>query len=313
MKTIGAILYIAAVALTLNACTLPASASDPIAYAMLQSGGTARSDSEELKIAALEGLMSADPERSLPLVKKVLESNSSDDVKEKALFVLGQNDLPEAQALLVEHATRSGALQLEAIRMIGIGGVSDSLDQLKRIYSGASQDVREAVLQAYLIADDKASVFAIANSAASDEEFDAAIRTLGVMDATEELRQLLDKGADRESLMQAYAIAGDLQSLSRLAREASSPEQRVEAVRNIGIVGSEAAKLELETLYTQASTDDMREAALQGMLIADHDEGVLKLFRQTQNTEHKRDLLRMLVIMDSDLAIDVIDSTLLGE
>ena len=308
------LMYIGAIALTMNACTLSASASDPVAFAqMLQSGGAARSESEELKIAALEGLLSADSDRSLPLVKKVLDGNSSANVKEKALFVLGQNELPEAQTLLIDYATRSGELQIEAIRMIGVGGVADSLTQLKGIYSGSGQDVREAILQAYLIADDKASVYQIATSAASDEEFDAAIRTLGVMDATEELRLLLDKASDRASLVQAYAIAGDLQSLSRIAREATNPKQRFEAIRSIGIVGTAEAKQDLEALYAAADTDEMRDAALQGMIISDHDEGVLNLFRQSQDTNQKRDLLRTLVIMDSDLAIDVIDSTLLGE
>ncbi len=66
-------------------------------------------------------------------------------------------------------------------------------------------------------------------------------------------------------------------------------------------------------MYAAADTDEMRDAALQGMIISDHDEGVLNLFRQSQDTNQKRDLLRTLVIMDSDLAIDVIDSTLLGE
>jgi hypothetical protein len=247
------------------------------------------------------------------LVRKVLDGNSSAEVKRKALFVLGQNELPEAQSLLTGYASAPGDLQLEAVRMIGVGGVKSSLAQLQKIYAGAGRTVRDAILEAYLIADDKASVFQIASNAASDEEFDAAIRVLGAMDATQELRLLLDKGADRESLVQAYAIAGDVQSLSRIAREASSSRQRVEAITSLGIVGTDEAKRDLEALYTAADSDEIRDAALQGMIISDHDTGVLNLFRQTTDVARKRDLLRTLVIMDSDLAIDVIDSALLGE
>ena len=44
------------------------------------------SDRDELKITALEALMSAPPERALPAVRKVLEGDSSDEVKESALL-----------------------------------------------------------------------------------------------------------------------------------------------------------------------------------------------------------------------------------
>ena len=315
MKLISTFMYLGLVVMTVTACLSPAaSASDPLVFAqMLQAGQATQSDKEELKIAALEGLLSAPSERALPLVRKVLDGDSSSSVKRKALFVLGQNERPEAQSLLLEYAKRPGDLQIEAIRMVGIGGVTESLKELGSLYANAGEDLREAVLQAYLIADDAASVYRLAEAAKTDEEFDAAIRTLGAMDATDELRLLVDKAGDRESLLQAYAVAGDLQSLIKIARESENPRQRQTAISSIGIVGTQAAKQELEEIYRTADSDEIRNAALQGMIISDHDQGVLNLFRQSQDSDRKRDLLRTLVIMDSDLAIDVIDSTLLGE
>lgn len=309
MNVIKTVLCVGTIVLTGNACTLSASASDPMTMSLLQSGAATAGESEELKIAALEGLLSASPERSLPLVRKVLRGDSSVEVKRKALFVLGQNELPEAQTLLVEYATAAGELQLEAIRMIGVGGHPESLVHLRPLY-GAGEELREAILQAYLIADDKASVYEIAKAAGSDEEFDAAVRVLGAMDARDELRSLLDRAPNNKSLVQAYAISGDLQSLSRLAREASDPEQRQHAIRSIGIIGSDDARQDLEAIYSSADSDELRDAALQGMVISDHDEGVLRLFRQSTDADEKRDLLRTLVMMDSDLALEVIDSTL---
>ena len=74
------------------------------------------SDRDQLKITALEALISAPPERALPRVRKVLEGNNSDEVKESALFILSQIETPEAQSLLVETARdSSGELQVEAI------------------------------------------------------------------------------------------------------------------------------------------------------------------------------------------------------
>ena len=59
-------------------------------------------DAEELKIAALEALIAAPPERALPLAAKALQGDHSDEVKERALFILSQIDLPESQREITE-------------------------------------------------------------------------------------------------------------------------------------------------------------------------------------------------------------------
>jgi len=48
------------------------------------------------------------------------------------------------------------------------------------------------------------------------------------------------------------------------------------------------------------------------MMVADYDDGVLELFRASQDAGEKRELLRMLVMMDSDAALEIIDETLSG-
>ena len=93
-------------------------------------------DNEELKIAALEALISAPPERAMPLAARVLEGDHSDEVKERALFILSQIDHPDAHEILMSTATgASGELRAEAIRMIGIGGNPDALASLSSLYS----------------------------------------------------------------------------------------------------------------------------------------------------------------------------------
>ena len=54
-------------------------------------------------------------------------------------------------------------------------------------------------------------------------------------------------------------------------------------------------------------------AALDGLLIAGHDEGVLQLYRSSQDPAEKRELLEYLVMMDSEAIWDVIESALDGE
>jgi HEAT repeat protein len=270
-------------------------------------------DSEQLKIAALEALISAPPDRALPLVAKVLAGDNSDELKSRALFVLSQIDLPEAQNVLLDTATNgSGELKLQAIRMIGISGNAEALAGLTGIYATGDNDVKESVLHAYMIADDSDSVYRIAANATSDEEFEAAVGILGAMGANDELRKLRDKGGNSESLIHAYAIAGDAESLQVLAMDNSNPEQQIQAIQGLGIVGGAEVNATLLEIYRGTDSNDVKEAALHGMMVSGYDEGVLELFRASQDAEEKRDLLQLLVMMDSDAALAIIDETLSG-
>ncbi len=287
-------------------------------FALMTSTSIAQSDAlddvEELKITALEALMAAPPERALPLLSKVIEGESSDDVKERALFVLSQIDLPEAQALLLETARQgSGELRLEAIRMIGIGGGPAALSGLAELYGMGDGDVREAVLQAYLIADDSNAVYEIAASAESEEDFEEAIEILAAMDAREELRMLRNRAGMSETLIQAYAISGDFETLRELSIDGSNPQQQAQAIQALGIVGGAESNTALVEIYRSSDSPDVREAALDGLLISGHDEGVLQLYRSSQDPVEKRELLEYLVMMESEAIWDVIGSALDSE
>jgi HEAT repeat protein len=239
---------------------------------------------EVLKIAALEALISAPPERALPLVIKVLDANNTDEVKERALFVLSQIDLPEAQARLLDIARSSDPeLSAEAVRMIGIGGNEEALAGLAELYGSGDQELREAVLEAYMIAGDVEAVYAIATNAADAEEFEGAVGMLGVMGAIDKLRALSENSGYTEELIQA-----------------------------LGIAGGDDVNATLMDIYRSAETDDIREAALEGMLISGYDEGVFELYKESNDINEKRDLLEMLSIMDSDRMMEVIDAALQG-
>jgi HEAT repeat protein len=270
-----------------------------------------KADSEQLKIAALEALMSAPPEKALPIVRKVLDGAGSDELKARALFILSQIELPEAQALLVEWArTASDPLRLEAIRMIGIGGDAQALAGLSELYGGGDRRTRKAVLEAWLIADDKEAVYRVAANAQNAAEFDAAVETLGAMGATEQLRALRDRADMPESLIQAYAVAGDVKTLQEIAADGSNPERQLQAIRGLGIAGENGAGEILVGIYSGTDSRPVKDAALQGLLIADEDEAVLRLFRDSRDEDEKLRLLETLVIMDSKAVWDIIDATL---
>jgi HEAT repeat protein len=270
-------------------------------------------EEEALALAAMEGLMSQPPQRALPIIKKVMAGSQSTLVKQRALFVLSQMDVPEAQAVLLETA-KSGdiALRREAIRNIGIGGNAKSLAGLQDIYSAGDAKVKSNVLEAWLIAGRKAEVYQAALNAKSDEEAKNAIRMLSVMGAVEELRKLGDLQKHGKSLLEAYAISGDLTSLRKIADGNGDVSVRGEAVQRIGIVGTDAARTALRDIYTANATSNpkLRDAALHGMLISGDQQGVLTLYRAAKTTEEKRVLLRTLSIMGGDAALQAIDAAL---
>lgn len=270
-------------------------------------------DNEELKIAALEALISAPPERAMPLAARVLEGEHSNEVKERALFILSQIDHPDAHEILMSTATSAnGELRAEAIRMIGIGGNPDALASLSSLYSSGDEDVRDAVLEAYLIAGDTESVLRLAENAATEEEFEAAVDILGAMGASDELRSLRDRVGISESLIHAYAISGDAETLIEIALDTSNPERQAEAIEALGIVGGGEVEATLVGIYRNAPTENIREAALDGMLISGHDEGVLELYRSSNDDAEKKALLEYLVMMGNDEVWDLIDAALEG-
>ena len=270
-------------------------------------------ESEELKIAAMDALISAPPERALPIVHKVLDGNHSDELKGRALFILSQIDASEAQSTLLRFANESdGELQEEAIRMIGISGNADTLTSLRSIYDGGNRNAKEAVLEALMIAGDKQAVYDIAKGANGDE-YEDAVDMLSVMGARAELRELHTTRGASEALIDAYAISGDLESLIKLAKDSSNEEMQSEAIEAMGIVGGDEVDATLVQIYREATTESVREAALDGMLISGNDEGVLELFRSATSATEKKELLEHLVVMGSDEVWKIVDDTLQGE
>lgn len=283
------------------------------ANAVMAQASASADESEQLKIAALEALMSAPAERALPIVEKVLSGSHSNEVKMRALFVLSQIDLPGAQALLLDTAKNgTGTFRLEAIRMIGISGDPAAMAGLADIYATGDSDAKSRVLHAYMIADDVDAVYAIAANATDDDEFEKAVHMLGIMGANDELRNLRDKAGNSGVLIHAYAMAGDVESLRAMALDNSDPKKQAAAIQGLGIVGGEEVNATLLEIYRGTDSEQVKEAALHGMLVADYDEGVLELFRSSQDGKEKRVLLRMLVMMDSEAAMEAIEKTLSG-
>jgi HEAT repeat protein len=271
-------------------------------------------EAEALAIAALRALMSAPPERALPLLERTLRAQKSDLVKARALFVLGQIDSPAARALLLKNALElRGPLQLEAIRAVGIGGDVASLKSLVPIYLSGNAEQQESVVTALTIANNKALMAQLAVQSKNSEQREVIITRLAALGAVSELRQLAAQGVGGINLARAYAIADDLDGVLKIARTDADPAARLEAIQSLGILRNDGAKQALIEIYQSTKLSKEKAAALNGLLIAGDQAAVLKLYRAAQNAQDKRELLRTLGIMGGDAAIEAIDAALEGK
>jgi outer membrane protein assembly factor BamD (BamD/ComL family) len=272
---------------------------------------------EGLAEVALEGLMSAPSDRALPLLKKVLQGAQPIKVKKRALFVLSQLDDGSGLDTVVD-ATKSAAdpeLREEAIRILGISGEDRAIERLRELYA-TSKDAHEKrqIIEAYLVADRKDLILAAARGESDPTLRADAIQKLGTLDASEELKQLFGTTQDagnQRAIVDALGIAGDADALAAIAGDAKRPEDiRINALHALGIAGDRGGEASLVKLYPQANTPALRDAVLQGLLIAGNSEAVLGLYRAAKTTDEKKALLRILTSMGDDAAIDAIEATL---
>lgn len=274
------------------------------------------SDDDALAEVAVTGLMQAPPERAIPILRKVLQGSHSIKIKKRALFVLSQLDEDAALAVLGEIATGSNDEELrgEAIRMLGISGEDKAIDRLRAIYAASkSVDEKRSIIQAWLIANRPELVMQAARSETNDDLRNVAIQTLGAMNATNRLRELFasEKSIEsRKAILQALGIAGDSKALAEIAASNEPEEIRIQAIQSLGMASSDDSGETLSRIYSAATSAGIREAALQGMLIARDSGSMMKLYKQAKNKEEKQALLRMISLTDSDAAIDLIESEL---
>ncbi|HEX6832081.1 MAG TPA: HEAT repeat domain-containing protein [Rudaea sp.] len=266
--------------------------------------------------AAVESLLNAPPDRALPLLKKVLQSQHPDKVKKRALFVLSQIDAPGALDAVVDVAKNGGDRELreEAIRMLGVSGNERAIERLRELYAG-SPDARQkgVIVQAWLTADRKDLILAAARTETDAAARREAIRALGALDAATELKQLFDATSDaanRREIVQALGVAGNVSALAAIADSQQPDEIREDALHALGVAGDEGGKEALVKLYPKLTSPRLREAALQGLLIAGDTAALLALYKQAKSKEEKQALLRTITATDSEAALNLIEAEL---
>lgn len=270
----------------------------------------AQSD-EELKMLALNGLVHSDPERAVPVLRKVLESSAAPKEKERALFVLAQSGSPQGREIIVQIARGQGNpdLQRKAIQYLGQFGGTQAREIMAEVYASPSTDtsVRRAILRSYMIARDKEHLVQAAKSEKDDELKREAIRQLGLMHAQTELQQLYrpeNSPEVRRELLQAFFLAGDAPKLLEVAQTDKDPELRRTAVRNLGLIHSDDAAKALQTIYAKETDRGVKEEVLGALFLEGNAAAIVAIARGETDPQLKKTAVSKLSLMHSKEATD---------
>ena len=267
------------------------------------------SNDEDIKDAALESLLGMDADKAFPILEKILQGNAPLRRKDRALFILAQNDSPKAQQLLLSIAKGSNQpeLQTKAIKWIAVSGRRNG-PALREIYQSTTNvDVKKHILRSFIINGDKEGLLAIIRQETSPDLRREGIRQLGPMGASAELRQIYKEHSDeetKEAVLQGMGVAGDSQGLIEIAKTETNPDLRKRAIRNVGIFGGQQGLSALTDIYNSNRDVETKKEVIRAMFIHGAAKDMVALARKETNPELKKELVRNLSLMDSPEARD---------
>ena len=262
-----------------------------------------RQPDEDLKLIALNALMTSDAEQAVPMLEKFLSTGASPRLRDRALFVLTQSGSTRGRAIVADIARGKSHpdMQRTAVKYLGLFGGEESRQTLSEIYASTSDvDIKKAVLQAFMTSGDKARVLAAARGEKSPELRRAAIRQLGPMGAQSELWELYKSETTPEAkreIIQALFVSGAGDRIAELAKTETDPELRRTAVRTLGIIGSDRTGAMLVSFYQTDRDPQIRREALNGLFIQGNAHALVQLARAEKDPEMRREIVNKLSIM----------------
>src|SRR5216110_591294 len=258
---------------------------------------------EELKMLAIQGLMSSDPERTLPLLEKVINGSGSPREKSKALFVLAQSGSPQAREILgkIARGQSNPELQRKAVEYLGLFGASEARKTLAEVYASSSDaSVKHAILRSYMIGGDHEHLFAAAKSEKDESRRREAIRQLGLVHGTSELEQLYQAETSpdlRREILQAFFLAGDSGRLVKAAQGEKDADLRRAAIRNLGLIHSEDSGKALQEIYAKETDHALKVEVLNAYFLQGNAKALVAIARSEKDPELKKTAVSKLSLM----------------
>jgi HEAT repeat protein len=237
---------------------------------------------EDLKLLALNSLMASDPDKAMPILRKLLLGNQSDKLKDRAMFVLVQNSSPEARKLLGQMARNNGNpdLQMKAIRYMGMMGGEESRAEMVSIYSAASdQQVKRAILRSLAIGGGKDELWKLYSQENSIE--------------------------NKKAILQSMLLTADSSRLAEVARGAQEPELKIAAIKSLGLMGSGNGHGDmLVSIFQSDPNAEVRGAVLNALFIQQNAKALVDLARAEKDPQMKAQVVQKLALIHSKESTD---------
>ncbi len=269
----------------------------------------AAESSDDLKLMAINGLMTSDPDQAVPLLEKLLKGGSPLRLKERALFVLAQNGSARGRQVLIETA-KGGTnpdLQLTAVKYLGMMAGDDGRKDLVAIYNGTGDlAVKRAVLHGYLVGGAKEPLLNLAKNEKNADLRRDAVRELAMMGAQTELWQLYQNESsleNKEEIVQSMFLGGNSDHLLDIAKNEKEPRLRHAAIRSLGLMGSKSTGT-LSSLYASETDAGNRKEILNALFIQQNAKALIEIARKETNPELKREAVQKLSLIHSKESTD---------
>jgi HEAT repeat protein len=239
---------------------------------------------EEIRLAALQSLFEAKPERGVAIAADILKPGSGESrlMKEGAIGLLTDCETKEATALLIETVRNETDYELrkKAVRALGIHDDESVLEPLKSLVNQSTdKDIARIAMRALAEHQSpraQAFLIEIARSSADEQMRGIAIRRLGEIEQLDELLKLFASEKNKsirdeiihvlgemrhpravDSLIQFYDVEKDEETKEIMIRALGESEEQKALRKLMDIVRREPSlKLKKKALSVIGESDD---------------------------------------------------------
>lgn len=272
---------------------------------------------EDMKLLVLNSLINSDPDRTVPMLEKLLKGNNGPRVKERALFVLAQSHSLQGREMIanVAKGKYNPDLQAKAIEYLGVFGGKESAATLADIYKSSNDpQIKRAILHGFMISGSKDAVLAVARNEANLELRVDAIHQLGVMGGAAELMQLYTPDAPAEvkkAVLQGLFVGGQSDKILDIARNDKDINMRRAAIRQLGPMGRNKAGDALPQIYAKETDVSLKKDVLNSLFIQGNATAIIEIAKKETDPGLKREAIQKLSIMHSkegtDYLLDILN------
>jgi hypothetical protein len=251
---------------------------------------------DELKLIALNAL--GDSPEAVPMLERLLSGPQSPKLKERALFVLAQNQNPAARAVVVKVAKGGGnpELQLRAVQYVGRTRTPESREVLAQVYTTAADaSVKRMIIRTYMEAQDRERLVGLARTETDAPLRMEAVRQLGNMKAGAELVEIYSRETSPEikkTILRSMANGGSIDRLVAVADTEKDPELKRTAIRALGVNRDTAPHL--VNFYTKDANVEVRKAVIDALFTQGNAAALVTIARKETDIELRKSIINRL-------------------